>query len=107
MAKYILGSGTAICVNPHADHLYIVGTEEGKIYKCSKAYKDHYLNIYEVRGSTIFNFLLSCTSRHITWQYTHYDGVRIMPMCLHHVVLIGPSRYGIILESNLLLYDTL
>ena len=43
-----VGSGTAICVSPHADHMYIVGTEEGKIYKCSKAYKDHYLDIYDV-----------------------------------------------------------
>lgn len=42
------GSCTAICVNPHVDHLYLVGTEEGKVFKCSKVYKDHYLDIYEV-----------------------------------------------------------
>lgn len=46
-------SGTAICVSPHADHMYIVGTEEGKIYKCSKAYKDHYLDIYDAHHMAI------------------------------------------------------
>ena len=45
---FYIGSATAICVSPHADHLYIVGTEEGKIYKCSKSYKDHYLDVYNV-----------------------------------------------------------
>lgn len=45
---YYIGSATAVCVSPHTDHLYIVGTEEGKIYKCSKSYKDHYLDVYNV-----------------------------------------------------------
>lgn len=28
--------------------IYITGTEEGKIYKCSKAYSSQYLDTYEV-----------------------------------------------------------
>lgn len=32
-----------------ADHLFLVGSEEGTIYKCSKAYTSHFLDIYEVR----------------------------------------------------------
>ena len=42
------GSGTAIGFNPFADHLFLVGTEEGQIYKCSKAYTSHYLDMYQV-----------------------------------------------------------
>lgn len=42
------GSGTTIAFNPMTDHLFIVGTEEGKVYKCSKAYTGHFLGIYEV-----------------------------------------------------------
>ena len=45
---FVIGCGSSLCVSPHADHLYLVGTEEGKIYKCSKAYKDHYLDVFEV-----------------------------------------------------------
>ena len=45
----LLGLGTAMCINLHADHMYLVGSEEGKIYKCSKAFKDHYLEVYHVR----------------------------------------------------------
>ena len=26
----------------------LTGTEDGKIYKCSKAYSTHYLDVYEV-----------------------------------------------------------
>ena len=42
------GSGTAVGFNPSADHLFLVGTEEGLIYKCSKAYTSHFLDIYHV-----------------------------------------------------------
>lgn len=32
----------------HGDHLFIVGTEEGALHKCSKAYSGRYLANYEV-----------------------------------------------------------
>jgi dynein intermediate chain 1 len=32
--------------NKHNEHLFIVGTEEGKIHKCSKAYSGQYLETY-------------------------------------------------------------
>jgi hypothetical protein len=32
----------------HGDHLFIVGTEEGALHKCSKAYSGRYLASYEV-----------------------------------------------------------
>ena len=43
------GSGTAIGFNPFMDHLFLVGSEEGQIYKCSKAYTSHYLDMYQVK----------------------------------------------------------
>ena len=46
------GSGTAVGFNPSADHLFLVGTEEGLIYKCSKAYTSHFLDIYHVSRSS-------------------------------------------------------
>ena len=48
----LLGLGTAMCNNLHADHMYLVGSEEGKIYKCSKAFKDRYMDVYHVRTWT-------------------------------------------------------
>lgn len=32
------------------DHLFVVGTEEGRIHKCSKAYNSEYLQTYAGRG---------------------------------------------------------
>jgi dynein intermediate chain 1 len=47
MQSQAISSATCLCVSPHADHLYLVGTEEGKIFKCSKVYKDQYLDVLE------------------------------------------------------------
>ena len=46
---YGLAGGMCFDFNqhPHHDHLFLVGTEEGKIHKCSKAYSGQYLETYE------------------------------------------------------------
>ena len=41
-----LASGSCFDFNPKQDHLFIVGTEEGGVYKCSKAYSGQYLETY-------------------------------------------------------------
>jgi dynein intermediate chain 1, axonemal len=41
-----LAGGCCFDFNKHNDHLFIVGTEEGKIHKCSKAYSGQYLETY-------------------------------------------------------------
>ncbi len=57
-----LGSGTAIGFNKMNDHLFLVGSEEGAIYKCSKAYTSHFLDIYQVSiSSRDLLVLLWCT----------------------------------------------
>ena len=43
-----LGCGTAIDFHKTIDYLFLVGTEEGKIQKCSKAYSSKYLNSFDV-----------------------------------------------------------
>ena len=59
--------------NPHAgnEHLFLVGTEEGQIHLCSKAYsgqylesyKDHYLAVYAVKWNTYHpNTFISCSA---------------------------------------------
>lgn len=38
-----LAGGCCFDFNTNNEHLFIVGTEEGKIHKCSKAYSGQYL----------------------------------------------------------------
>jgi dynein intermediate chain 1 len=44
-----LAGGCSLDFNQHSEHLFIVGTEEGRIHKCSKAYHSQYLETYKVR----------------------------------------------------------
>jgi len=38
------GCGTTFDFHPETDYLFLVGTEEGKIHKCSKAYSSQFLD---------------------------------------------------------------
>lgn len=49
-----LGAGTCFAFNPTSDHLFLVGTEEGKINKCSKAYSSKYLSTYDAHEMPIY-----------------------------------------------------
>jgi dynein intermediate chain 1 len=42
-----LAGGCCFDFNKQSEHLFIVGTEEGKIHKCSKAYSGQYLETYD------------------------------------------------------------
>uniref|UniRef100_A0A0G4HQU8 Dynein intermediate chain 1, axonemal n=1 Tax=Chromera velia CCMP2878 TaxID=1169474 RepID=A0A0G4HQU8_9ALVE len=42
-----LAGGTCLDFSPFHDHLFVVGTEEGRIHKCSKAYSGQYLETYD------------------------------------------------------------
>ena len=44
---YGLAGGMCFDFNKFNDHLFLVGTEEGKIHLCSKAYSGQYLETYE------------------------------------------------------------
>lgn len=52
-----LGCGTAIDFHKTVDYLFLVGTEEGKIHKCSKAYSSKYLSSFDVSEFYVFFFV--------------------------------------------------
>ncbi|CAI7994794.1 Dynein intermediate chain 1, axonemal [Geodia barretti] len=41
----VISSGTCIGFNPFLEHLFLVGSESGHVYTCSKAYTKHFLNV--------------------------------------------------------------
>ena len=49
-----LAGGSCFDFNRFNDHLFIVGTEEGKIHKCSKAYSGQYLETYEGHHMSVY-----------------------------------------------------
>jgi dynein intermediate chain 1 len=58
-------AGICFAFNPTQDHLYLVGTEEGKIMKCSKAYNAKFLTTYEAHGMAVYG---------LKWN-SYHDGV--------------------------------
>jgi dynein intermediate chain 1 len=59
-----LAGGTCFDFNKKSDHLFIVGTEEGKIHACSKAYNSQYLQTYEGHNMTVYA---------VKWNYFHHN----------------------------------
>jgi dynein intermediate chain 1 len=57
-----LAGGTCFDFNKKSDHLFIVGTEEGKIHACSKAYNSQYLQTYEGHNMSVYA---------VKWNYFH------------------------------------
>lgn len=49
-----LSSGSCIAFNPHAVHMFLVGTEEGTLHKCSKAYTSKFLHSYSAHSMTVY-----------------------------------------------------
>lgn len=49
-----LAGGCCFDFNKHNEHLFIVGTEEGKIHKCSKAYSGQYLETYQGHHMAVY-----------------------------------------------------
>jgi dynein intermediate chain 1 len=49
-----LAGGCCFSFNKHSEHLFIVGTEEGKIHKCSKAYSGQYLETYQGHHMAVY-----------------------------------------------------
>eukprot|EP00981_Chlorochromonas_danica_P014195 scaffold7537_cov179-Ochromonas_danica.AAC.16 len=49
-----LAGGCCFDFNRYNEHLFIVGTEEGKIHKCSKAYSGQYLETYQGHHMAVY-----------------------------------------------------
>ena len=57
-----LGCGTSIDFHKTIDYLFLVGTEEGKIHKCSKAYASKYLSTFNAHHMTVYS---------VRWNHFH------------------------------------
>ncbi|XP_077137441.1 dynein axonemal intermediate chain 1 isoform X2 [Ranitomeya variabilis] len=47
------GSGTSFDFHSQIDYLFLVGTEEGKIHKCSKAYSSQFLDTFNAHNMAV------------------------------------------------------
>jgi dynein intermediate chain 1 len=52
--NYFTGCGTTITFHPTDCLIFLVGTEEGNIYKCSTAYASLYLTTYEAHHMPVY-----------------------------------------------------
>ncbi|XP_064391990.1 LOW QUALITY PROTEIN: dynein axonemal intermediate chain 1-like [Halichondria panicea] len=85
---FTLSSGTAIGFSPFVDHLFLVGSEEGQIYKCSKAYTTHYLDVYKAHHMAVHSHCISWNPFHqnvfascgADWTVKIWDHTRKNPM---------------------------
>lgn len=59
-----LAGGCCFDFNKAQDHLFVVGTEEGHIHKCSQAYNSEYLQSY---AGTTFLSLFVCCKHLVSW----------------------------------------
>ena len=59
-----LASGCCFDFNRKHDHLFLVGTEEGNIYKCSKSYSGQYLQTYSGHHMAVYA---------VQWNKFHED----------------------------------
>ena len=50
-----LGSGTCFAFNKTQDQIFLVGTEEGKIHKCSKTYTNQFLDTIEAHHMAVYS----------------------------------------------------
>lgn len=50
-----LAGGLCFDFNKHSEHLFLVGTEEGRIHKCSKAFSGQYLETYEGHTMAVYS----------------------------------------------------
>lgn len=61
---HISECGTAFDFHETLSHLFLVATEEGMVYKCSKAYSSQYLGTYEAHHMAVYR---------VAWNRFHPD----------------------------------
>lgn len=50
----LTGCGTAFDFHKRNDYLFVVGTEEGKIHTCSKAYSSQFLDSMDAHNMAVY-----------------------------------------------------
>jgi dynein intermediate chain 1 len=82
-----LAGGCCFSFNKYNEHLFIVGTEEGKIHKCSKAYSGQYLETYQGHHMAVYTLkwnpfhprvFISCSA---DWTVKIWDHNLPNPVC--------------------------
>jgi len=58
----VVGGGTAFDFHVDKDYLYLVGSEEGKLHVCSKAYSSTFLDTYEAHHMAVYR---------VAWNHYH------------------------------------
>jgi dynein intermediate chain 1 len=61
----MLGGGTAFDFHHEKDHLYLVGSEEGKLHVCSKAYSSTFLDTYESHHMAVYRVAWNAYHSHV------------------------------------------
>uniref|UniRef100_A0A3Q1M4S4 Dynein axonemal intermediate chain 1 n=1 Tax=Bos taurus TaxID=9913 RepID=A0A3Q1M4S4_BOVIN len=83
------GCGTAFDFHREIDYLFLVGTEEGKIYKCSKSYSSQFLDTYDAHNMAVdavswnpyhTKVFMSCSS---DWTVKIWDHTIKTPMFIY------------------------
>ncbi|CAN0344187.1 unnamed protein product [Bubo scandiacus] len=84
-----LGCGTSFDFHKKLDNLFLVGTEEGKIYKCSKCYSSQFLDVFEAHHMAVdsvswnpyhLKVFISCSS---DWTVKIWDHTIKTPMFIY------------------------
>lgn len=57
-----LGCGTSFDFHKSIDYLFLVGTEEGKIHKCSKTYSSQFLDTFDAHHMAVYS---------VKWNHFH------------------------------------
>ncbi|XP_044299943.1 dynein axonemal intermediate chain 1 [Varanus komodoensis] len=86
---HTIGCGTAFDFHKKIDYLFLVGTEEGKIYKCSKSYSSQFLDIFHAHHMAVdavswnpfhTKVFISCSS---DWTVKIWDHTIKTPMFIY------------------------
>ena len=52
---FITDGGRCVAFNPNDDTMFLVGTDEGLIYKCTTEYSSKFLQTYPAHNTPIYN----------------------------------------------------
>merc|ERR1712066_559510 len=90
-----LAGGLCFDFNRHSEHLFLVGTEEGRIHKCSKAFSGQYLETYEGHSMAVYtvrwnpwhsNIFLSASADWTVKMWDHTNRTPVMSFDLAQAI---------------------
>ncbi|KXJ26000.1 Dynein intermediate chain 2, ciliary [Exaiptasia diaphana] len=87
-----LGCGTAFDFHKTIDYLFLVGTEEGKIHKCSKTYSSQFLETFDVHvyDLNVNKYEPLCEQSVVAKKKSKLTHLTFNPA--HPIVIVGDDR---------------